>query len=352
MSAAPTPLRVGVAGLGFGRAVHGPALAALPGVTVAAVLGRDPTRADAAAAELGGARACIELDDFLGQGLDAVSLALPPAVQETLLEKVIAARIPVLCEKPPALTAASAGRLTAMAAGLPTAVDFQFRELPAFRTAKDLIDSGAIGAVTRVDIVWHVESYAQREKLWSWKTDRTQGGGVVTVLGTHVLYLVEWLLSQVKALSAQFDDRATRTFAPPGAEAAEDGCVMTMTLAGSTEVAVSVSNARPGETLHRWSIGGEQGTMVLENLTSDYMHGFSLTHYGRAGPALLSRPAPVIPRDGRLEPFMALAERFLGAVRAGDASASRPSLEDGARVQALADAARRANSEGSWIGTS
>jgi predicted dehydrogenase len=352
VSAAPTRLRVGVVGLGFGRAVHGPALAALPGVTVAAVLGRDPARVGAAAAELGGARACTGLDDFLGQGLDAVSLALPPAVQESVLERVIAARIPVLCEKPPALTAASAGKLAAMAAGLPTAVDFQFRELPAFRIAKDLIDSGTIGAVTRVDIVWHVESYAQREKLWSWKTDRTQGGGVVTVLGTHVLYLVEWLLGRVEMLSAHFDDRATRTFAPPGAEAAEDGCSMMMTLAGGAQVTASVSNARPGETLHRWSIGGEEDTMVLENLTSDYMHGFSLTHYGRAGAVLLSRPDAVIPKDGRLAPFARLAQRFVGAVRAGDASASRPSLEDGARVQALAEAARRANSEGRWIETS
>lgn len=352
MSAASAPLRVGVAGLGFGRAVHGPALAALPGVSVAAVLGRDPARADAAAAELGGARACTSVDDFLGQGLDAVSLALPPAVQETVLERVIAARIPVLCEKPPASTAACASRLAAMVAGLPTAVDFQFRELPAFRTTKDLIDSETIGAVTKVEVIWHVESYAQREKLWSWKTDRTQGGGVLTVLGTHLLYLIEWLLGRVEALTARFDDRATRTFAPPGTEAAEDGCMMMMTLAGGAEVAVSVSNARPGETLHRWSIGGEQGTMMLENPTSDYMHGFSLTHYSRAGSVLLSRPDPVIPEDGRLAPFATLAERFLGAVRAGDASASRPSLEDGARVQALAEAARRAAAEDGWIETS
>ena len=347
-----TPLRVGVAGLGFGRAVHGPALAALPGVSVAAVLGRDPARARAAAAELGGARACTGIDDFLGQGLDAVSLALPPAVQETVLEKVVAARIPVLCEKPLTLTAACAGRLAVTAAGLPTAVDFQFRELPAFRSAKDLIESGTIGAVTRAQVIWHVESHAQREKLWSWKTDRAQGGGVLTMLGTHVLYLVEWLLGRVEALRARFDDRATRRFAPPGVQPAEDGCAMTMKLAGGTQVSVSVSNARPGETLHRWAIGGERGAMVLENPTSDYMHGFSLTHDGPAGSVLLSRPDPVIPQDGRLAPFAALAERFLAAVRAGDPSASRPSLEDGARVQALAESARRAAALGGWIGTS
>jgi predicted dehydrogenase len=342
-------MRVGVAGLGFGRAVHGPALAAMPGVSVAAVLGRDPARAHAAAAELGGARACTRLDDFLGQGLDAVSLALPPAVQENVLERVIAARIPVLCEKPPALTAARAGRLAGMAAGLPTAVDFQFRELPAFRAAKDLVESGTIGAVTRVVVIWHVESHAQREKQWSWKTDRSQGGGVLTVLGAHVLYLIGWLLGGVDALTARFDDRATRTFAPPRAEAAEDGCMMMLTLAGGAQVAVSVSNARPGETVHRWSIGGERGAIELVNPTSDYMNGFSLTHYGPAGSVLLSRPDPAIAEDGRLAPFASLAERFLGAVRAGDASASEPSLEDGARVQALTEAARRAAAEGGWI---
>lgn len=351
MSATPTPLRVGVAGLGFGRAVHAPALAALPGVTVAAVLGRNPARAAAAAAELGGAQACTDLDDFLEQGLDAVSLALPPAFQETMLERVIAARIPVLCEKPPALTAANAGRLAGMATKLPTAVDFQFRELPAFRAAKELIDSKTIGAVARVEVIWHVESYAQREKRWSWKTDRAQGGGVLTTLGTHLLYLIEWLLGGVEALTARFDDRATRTFAPAGAEAAEDGCMMLLMLAGGAQVAVSVSNAQPGKTSHRWSIGGEEGSLLLENPTSDYMHGFSLTHYGPAGPALLLRPDPVVPQDGRLAPFAMLADRFLGAVRTGDASASRPSLADGARVQALAESVRRATSERSWIET-
>jgi predicted dehydrogenase len=239
-----------------------------------------------------------------------------------------------------------------MAAGLPSAVDFQFRELPAFRAAKELIDSGTIGAVTQAEIAWHVESYAQRAKRWSWKTDRALGGGVLTLLGMHVLYLVEWLLGRVEALTARFDDRATRTFAPPAGEAAEDGCTMTMTLAGGAQVAVSVSNARPGETLHRWSIGGERGGVVLENPTSDYMHGFSLTQYGGAGSVLLSRPDPVIPEDGRLAPFATLAQRFVGAVRADDASASAPSLEDGARVQVLAEAARRAAAEGRWIETS
>ncbi|MBW0014117.1 Gfo/Idh/MocA family oxidoreductase [Mycobacterium sp.] len=342
-------MRVGVAGLGFGRAVHGPALAGLPGVTVAAVLGRDPGRARAAAAEVGAAEACTRVDDFLGQGLDAVSLALPPAVQQTVLERVIAARIPVLCEKPAALTAACAGRLARMAAGLPTAVDFQFGELPAFQAAKDEIDRKTIGALTRVVVTWHVESYAQRENRWSWKTDRAQGGGVLTLLGTHVLYLVEWLLGRIEALTARFDDRATRAFAPTGAEAAEDGCTMMMTLAGGTQVLVSVSNAHPGETVHRWHIGGERGALVLENPTPDYMHGFSVFRYGRAGSELLARPQPMIPDDGRLAPFASLAERFLEAVRSGDASASRPSLGDGARVQFLDEAARRGAAEGGWI---
>lgn len=343
------PLRVGVVGLGFGAAIHIPAFQSLPNVTVAACLGARPDHTREVAQRLGIEKPCQTLDEFLDQPLDAVSLALPPFVVAPVLEQVLINQLPVLCEKPIATDVSTALRLARIAAdrAIPTAVDFQFRHVAAFHRLRRMLREGVIGAVHHTVVEWHVHSYAHRQRKWSWKTDRSQGGGVMTLLGSHLFDLVEWLLSPITALDARYHTHATRLFAPSGSLPAEDSVGLMLELQNDSLVTCSLSNAAPGPTTHRWTIHGSRASIVLENPSTDYMANFSLTIFepGRT-PRPISLPSDEVTTDGRLPSFRALASNFIISTRTRSQRSITddfPTLTQGARIQQLlANAAQSA----------
>lgn len=93
------PPRFGLCGTAFwAENVHLPGLAACAGLTLAGVWGRTPDRTEALAAQAG-IRAYDSFDAMLDD-VDAVSFAVPPAVQADLAPRAIARGRHVLMEKP------------------------------------------------------------------------------------------------------------------------------------------------------------------------------------------------------------------------------------------------------------
>jgi predicted dehydrogenase len=321
---APPPLRIGIAGTGFGAAVHLPALKALPGVEIVAIAGANPARTQEIAARHGIALACDGVAALLDQPLDAVALALPPALGEAAAGLALGRGLAVLAEKPLAATAPAAEALARRAGGLATVVDFEFAELDSFAALRSAL--GARG-IERIAIRWTGQSSAQRRQAWSWKSDATAGGGVMSLLGTHVLHLLELLCGPVTVTAAESDSTTTRRFAPPGAIAGADRVAFAARGAAGTEIAVLLDNAADTPAAHRWEITAAGSGIVWETLPGSVAR-FRLT---REGAAIAEDPAS--PGDERLRPFSRLAERFVAAARIGLPCA--PDFAAGARVQRL-----------------
>jgi predicted dehydrogenase len=343
------PLRIGVAGLGFGASVHVPALRSLPGVDVVAIAGRDPHRTAEVAGRLDIEAACAGIDDLLAINLDAVTLALPPSMNETAATKALRRGLPVLSEKPLASSATAAESLAELARGCTTAIDFEFAELRTFRTMRDVIQQGEVGAVRLVDVTWLVDSWFHRSRTWSWKSDANEGGGVLALLAPHVMYLLEWLLGDMTAIAGRCDNRATESYAPHGASAAVNG----VNIAGSvgaedTIFSIALDNAAPGARIHRWTVVCERATLVAESTGSDWASGFVLDQLFGNDRRRLAEEIP-FDGDGRLPPMRAVAERFVHAVRTG--AECRPDFANGARVQRLIELASQTNPEPSPIPT-
>src|SRR5204863_3272477 len=93
-------IRIGVAGVGFGAAVHIPAFQS-EGIEVAAICSRRPERAQEAADRFGVERTFTDYDDMLGMdGLDAVSIVTPVALHHPMAMAALRAGKHVICEKP------------------------------------------------------------------------------------------------------------------------------------------------------------------------------------------------------------------------------------------------------------
>jgi predicted dehydrogenase len=120
------PVRVGVVGLGFGAAVHAPAMLAMPNVELVGLIGRRIEKVEATAERLGLSRdvALTKLDELLARQPDLISIALPPDQIEAVALPVMASGCAVLCEKPLGGDIRVAQRLFD-AATVPNAIDCQ-----------------------------------------------------------------------------------------------------------------------------------------------------------------------------------------------------------------------------------
>jgi predicted dehydrogenase len=340
------PLRVGIIGTGFGAQVHAPAFQQIEGCQLAAFLGTGSAHSD----EVGNFFGCpvdSNLDAFLSRRLDLVTVALPPAEVTPVILKLISARIPILCEKPLGNSLAEAARLEFDARDLITAVDFEFPEIPAFARLKSAIEDSKIGTVQFIQLTWLTESYAQKKCKWCWKTDGANGGGALNLLGTHALYIAEWLLGPVAELRADLTAERTSRFKPSAdVNAADEAAVFQLRFVGGARLAGTIGNACPGSHVHQWIVVGELGTAILENRTPDYMSGFTLRLYDVDGRESPSFTDPGAHGDGRIAPFMSLAQRFVDSVRSG--ARCRPDFGAGRRVAELTEALRRSHAAQSW----
>jgi hypothetical protein len=171
-------LKIGIVGHGYGADVLIPGFRFDPRVDVVAIAGRDAARASAAAEKVGIARTYGDWRQMLDRNvIDAIAIAMSPRAQREICHFALARGIHTFAEKPLASNLADA-RAMAQAAGLSSCanvVDFNFREIAAFRAAADLLRSGVIGGLGHVSVTWQVESYSNRARLSNWKADQEGG---------------------------------------------------------------------------------------------------------------------------------------------------------------------------------
>ena len=271
----PKSIRIGVAGLGFGGAVHVPVLQSLPDVSVVGLAASRPAKALAVAERMGVPHSCCGFEELLNLDLDAVSIALPPIIGAEAAKAALKKGLGVLMEKPLAGSARRAAELVGLAEGRTSAMNYIFTGLDTFRAMKKLLDEGRLGRLEKVDVVWTVESWANQNRRWSWKTDADQGGGVLNSLGAHVCFLMDWFCGPVEVMQTRTFDDVIAGFAPPGTKPAEHR-VEARLKAGEADIDMALDNGQKTPPLHRWTFAGEGGTAVLENFSDDYFGGFTL----------------------------------------------------------------------------
>jgi len=336
-------LRIGVAGLGFGAAVHVPAFQSLPGVKVVVLAGSTEERARRRADKLGIELACAGFERLFDYDIDAVSLAMPPTQNAEAARMALDRQIPVLCEKPIAADADTAAGLAMRAEDHLAMVDFQFGELPAFRALSQLLRHPSLGPIRHIQVSWLTQSYAQRKALFNWKVDESRGGGVLNMMGLHFFHLAEWLFGTIDGLSARVDSRVTAAFTPPNASPAEDLVHITCELSSGVALQAVIGNASPGGCGHRIEVICQEGTIILHNPSEDY---FSLIlHRGRGEWEDITLLNDNSLGDG----FRSLAARFVDALQNGHTAA--PDFSAAARAQALHAATIASAKSGIYVRT-
>ena len=337
-------MRLGIAGLGYGAMVQIPAFRAIPGVEVVAMAAARPERARAVAASLG-AKACRSLEELLDQDLQAVSLALPPAVNPAAIAAALDRGLDVLSEKPLGADVAALADLPARAGDRVIGIDFALAELDWFLRLRQLVDERDFGRPLSARLVWHARSRAWAERRWCWKTDARQGGGALTLYGSHLFYMLELLFGPIVTVSTHCAPPVAAAFAPPGARAAADQVRLRVEHAEGMTVEIEIAVAVAEPRLD-WQFRFAQGEILIDYITpGNFAHcRMRLAPGGRVTDSIAEPdPGPL----GLIAPFGRLATRFVEATR--QRQPMHPGWAAGLRVQRLLDAAERSAAQGQPI---
>jgi predicted dehydrogenase len=247
-----------VVGTGFGARVHVPALRAA-GFDVVALVGRDAGRTARRAERLGVAHACTSLAEALAlPGIDAVTVAAPPAAHAALAIEACNAGRHVICEKPFALDGGEAEAMCAAAdaAGVTALVGHEFRWAPDRALAARAIADGVIGEPGLATFVQYVPLVADPEaKVPDWWFDAERGGGWLGASGSHLVDQVRTWLGEIGSVSAMLPTVASRS-------GAEDSFSVRMTLRTGAEVVIQQTAASwtPG-VIGVSAVAGTDGTL-------------------------------------------------------------------------------------------
>ena len=195
-------MRVALLGTGTMGRTHAQAFSTIPGVTVAAVLGRKRETAQQLAAPFGAA-VHTEIDTMLAvEEIDAVDCCLPTPLHRAAVEAAAARGLHVICEKPLALTVADARAMieSCRAAGAHLLLGQVLRFEPEYRRLARAVRDGEIGAPATCTLLRQSFYPAGRE---AWYRDETQSGGIFVDLMIHDFDWALWQFGPAERVYAQ-----------------------------------------------------------------------------------------------------------------------------------------------------
>lgn len=211
-----------------------------------------------------GLKTFAKCEDMIRSGeIDAIVVATPHFLHTTLGIEALKAGLHVMIEKPISAHKADAERLIAVAKEHPKQVFagmFQMRVEPRYQKIRQLIQSGELGRLVRVN--WIITDWFRTEAYYAsggWRaTWKGEGGGVLLNQCLHQLDMLQWLCgmpSRVRGFCqlGRFHDIEV-----------EDNITTYLEWAdGATGVFISSTGEAPGT--NRFELCGTRGKVVLEN---------------------------------------------------------------------------------------
>ena len=211
------PIGVGVVGAGWMGRVHSSAYRRVrehypdcPGLArLVIVADESEARARAAAETFGFEHVTTDWREVLEHlDVEAVSIATPNHLHRDAAIAAAEAGKHIWIEKPagrvPRETEAIAAAIAG--AGVRSIVGFNYRQAPAVVHARDLVQSGALGAIDHFRSQWIAAYAANPLGALTWRFRRDEAGlGILGDLGSHAVDLAQFLLGPIVRVIAKTD---------------------------------------------------------------------------------------------------------------------------------------------------
>jgi predicted dehydrogenase len=249
---------------------------------IAAIADVDPEAGRAAAATVGCADVCADLDELLSRELDGVVIATPTALHARQARAVLARGIPAFCQKPLCRTASECHELVELArsADLRLGVDMSYRHLAAVREALAALRAGSIGEPHAAELVFH-NAYGP-DRAWA-RDAALAGGGALIDLGCHLVDLARLFFGTVAVRRVHADLFASGAPLGPNPSQVEDLALAQATLTDGRVLRIACSWWLPAGTdaLIEASFIGDGRALTIRNVGGSFYDFEALLVQGR-----------------------------------------------------------------------
>jgi predicted dehydrogenase len=332
-------INIAIIGAGHGVRVLAPAIDMVPGARLVALATRSESSLD-------DARKTLDVDTFTtdwqdliqADNIDAVAIAVPAAAQLDIAVAAFEAGKLVFLEKPLSTALADAETIAAAAdrSHQSPVMDFIFPMLEPWRALHTALQGHDIGDITDFKLEWRTETYANKHKLDNWKTRQAEGGGTLLNFASHSFHYLSWLFGKTASLQMSLskpDDD------PRDGDTRVEGEV---TFTSGAKGTIEIDAAYMGAPCHRITVHGNQGSLILENTTRDYVRGFSLVSATASDDRVVDTEIESYAGDGRIIATARILDTFLRT------KSFPPGLgvHDALKTQRLLDAARQSHLSG------
>ncbi|MEZ5665972.1 MAG: Gfo/Idh/MocA family oxidoreductase [Alphaproteobacteria bacterium] len=310
--------------------------------------------------------------------IDLIDICLPDYLHYPVAKAALEAGKNVYCEKPFTDTAAEAKELADLATrkGVVTRIGHNFPKNPAHEIARDLIRSGEIGDIQLFRAWMHVDVLADPAAPFMWRCDgELAPTGAVGDIATHVFSLVDYLVGDIRTLTADAGvTAAERPYqagfgygvkagelkdAPMKAVTNPDFVNILCRLKNGGRGVIDVSRVATGRRFQQgYDIYGTRGALSFDYDEVNRIRFYSgADPVGRqgwraidAGPESETYAAfnPVANFGVGYNEFKAIeVSEVVNAVATG--TPVWPTFHDGARLMRIVDACLKSAAEGGWV---
>jgi predicted dehydrogenase len=353
--------QIGVAIIGCGGVTlqnHIPGLAMCPEAKIVALCDSDPACLERAARDAQVRTTTSKYEEVIARSdVQAVIIATPNITHSPIAQAAIAAGKHVLCEKPIAMNYAEALALyrAAEKKGVRHMTAFTYRFVPAMRYLAHLVKSGALGQPYHFRSC-RLQDWGRRNLGWR-QVAKLAGTGELGDMLSHRIDFSQMLLGRIERLVANtkrfFDDRSGHP------SDLEDWVAILAEFANGATGVLESSKVATGRN-ESWrsqdylEVNGSEASFVF---FTERWNELQVGKPGGMGLEKITIPkefwtVPGSPRDPTQgDPLITFrydqAFEFIDAIR--NQRPCVPSFLDGARAQAIMDAAVRSTAERRWV---
>ena len=303
--------------------------------------------------------------------LDIINCAVPNNLHRDVIVAALEGGKHVYADKPLACTLDEARAIVDCSRARPELVaqmTFQYRFVPALLRARQLVEDGALGDVFSARVCYLHAGYIDPKRPFSWRLDAAQSGrgGALFDLGSHVIDLTRHLLGEfarVRHVGKTFVEKRPLKEDPSQMRRVEvdDLSILTFQLANGAIGTIESSRVATGvQDEIRIEAHGSKGAIRFNLMQPNYLEFYDATapagdYGGTRGftaiecvarypkPAALPGPKNTV---GWERFHVHCIHNFVSHVVEG--TPAQPDLLEGAKTQAVLEAAIEAEETGHW----
>ena len=138
--------------------------------------------------------------------IDLIILAVPPKIQNQILNYNLKFKKKILFEKPISQNLVSSKKIvqSLKRKKIKSDINLTFLNHELFQKTKNIIKNKKLGKVLSYEVLWNFKSFDLENKIKSWKTVEEQGGGIKNIFLTHVFSYCEFLFGKGQILDYNF----------------------------------------------------------------------------------------------------------------------------------------------------